>query len=64
MPIMKSSADSHAASEAAVAGGDAGVFVEALRREAARIGFSRLGIAPAGPPRQARPDRPARPRAR
>jgi epoxyqueuosine reductase len=52
MPIMKSPADSPAASEAAVAGGDAGVFVEALRREAARIGFSRLGIAPAGPPRR------------
>lgn len=52
MPIMKSSADSPAGTEAAAAGGAAGVFMDALRREAVRIGFSRLGIAPAGPPRR------------
>jgi epoxyqueuosine reductase len=52
MPIMKSPADSPAASEAAAAGGASGVFAEALRREAVRIGFCRLGIAPAGPPRR------------
>jgi len=46
---MKAPHDLAAANEATVSKGT-GLLVDDLRQEAVRIGFSRLGIAPAGPP--------------
>jgi epoxyqueuosine reductase len=47
---MDISADSSAANRSAAAEQGRGLFVEELRQESVRLGFSRLGIAPAGPP--------------
>jgi epoxyqueuosine reductase len=47
---MEPPADASGAGGAATAGGAAGRIVEDLRQEAVRLGFSRLGIAPADPP--------------
>jgi len=52
MPLkpMEQSADPSEANRTAAAGQGSGGLVEELRRESVRLGFSRLGVAPAGPP--------------
>jgi epoxyqueuosine reductase len=47
---MEPPADASDAGGGAAAGGAAGRIVEELRQEAVRLGFSRIGIAPAEPP--------------
>jgi len=47
---MEQSADPSEANRTAAAGQGSGGLVEELRRESVRLGFSRLGVAPAGPP--------------
>jgi epoxyqueuosine reductase len=49
---MQPPADDFAARKDATDGRGMGTLVDGLRRESARLGFSRLGIAPAGPPRR------------
>jgi len=47
---MKMSTDSSAANRPAAANQGESLLVEELRQESIRLGFSRLGVAPAGPP--------------